>query len=89
MDCFWSGQILYKKKQTGSLGCQTFLSNGTILRTARLFQNLDSERVPLSEVERADLEKKYPYYGASGQIDFVDRYIFDEDHILVGEDGAT
>ena len=31
-----------------------------ILRTAHLFQNLDSERVPLSEVERADLEKKYP-----------------------------
>ena len=60
-----------------------------ILRTAHLFQNLDSERVPLSEVERADLEKKYPYYGASGQIDFVDRYIFDEDHILVGEDGAN
>ena len=60
-----------------------------ILRTARLFQNLDSERVPLSEIERADLEKRYPYYGASGQIDFVDRYIFDEDLILVGEDGAN
>ena len=53
-----------------------------ILRISHLFRNLDSKRVPLNKVDRADLEKTYPYYGASGQIDFVDRYIFDEDLIL-------
>ena len=30
----------------------------------------------------------YPYYGASGIIDFIDDYIFDEKLLLVGEDGA-
>jgi type I restriction enzyme S subunit len=60
-----------------------------IQRVARRFWNLDSRRIPLNSEERADLEKVYPYYGASGVIDHVDRYIFDEDLILVGEDGAN
>ncbi len=31
----------------------------------------------------------YPYYGASGIIDFIDDYIFSEDLVLVSEDGAN
>lgn len=54
-----------------------------------IFQNCDSKRIPLSSEERADLEKMYPYYGASGIIDMVDDYIFDEPLILVAEDGAN
>lgn len=50
---------------------------------------LDHKRIPLSSEERANLERIYPYYGASGIIDFVDRFIFDEDLILIGEDGAN
>jgi len=51
--------------------------------------NRDSERIPLSVAEREKLEKKYDYYGASGVIDKVDRYLFSEDLILIGEDGAN
>jgi len=50
---------------------------------------LDHKRVPLSAEERSYLDKVYPYYGASGIIDAVDRYLFDEDTILLGEDGAN
>ncbi|MCK9640890.1 MAG: restriction endonuclease subunit S [Prolixibacteraceae bacterium] len=46
-------------------------------------------RIPLSSEERADLENIYDYYGASGVIDKVDRYLFDGDYILIGEDGAN
>lgn len=53
------------------------------------FLNLDYRRIPLAGVDRADLEKKYPYYGASGVIDYVEDYIFDETLILVAEDGAN
>lgn len=53
------------------------------------FLNQDYRRVPLSGVDRADMEKIYPYYGASGIIDHVDNYIFDETLILVAEDGAN
>lgn len=50
---------------------------------------LNYRRIPLSAEERGGLEKIYPYYGASGIIDHVDRYIFDEPLILIGEDGAN
>jgi type I restriction enzyme S subunit len=50
---------------------------------------LNYRRIPLSAEERGGLEKIHPYYGASGIIDHVDRYIFDEPLILIGEDGAN
>lgn len=48
---------------------------------------LDNLRVPLSSVQRKELEKVYPYYGAQGVIDYVDDFIFDGNYILVAEDG--
>lgn len=47
---------------------------------------LNNRRKPITGSER----KKgiYPYYGASGIIDYVDNYIFDEKLLLIGEDGA-
>ena len=51
--------------------------------------NRDSERIPLSVSQRNGLEKKYDYYGASGIIDKVDRYLFDKPLLLIGEDGAN
>ena len=59
------------------------------MRCAHIFNNLDHRRIPLSSEQRGDLAKVYPYYGASGIIDAVDNYLFDEDAILVGEDGAN
>jgi len=51
--------------------------------------NRDAERVPLSVDERSKLDKIYDYYGASGVIDKVDRYLFDKPLLLIGEDGAN
>jgi type I restriction enzyme S subunit len=53
------------------------------------FHNLDYRRIPVAAEDRAALKKTYPYYGASGIIDFVDEFIFDETLILVAEDGAN
>jgi len=50
-------------------------------------ENLDSKRVPVTKRDRT--EGQYPYYGASGIVDYVNRYIFDEDLLLVSEDGAN
>ncbi len=49
----------------------------------------DNRRNPLSETERSKRRGKYPYYGASGIIDYVDDYIFDGEFVLLGEDGAN
>ncbi len=55
-----------------------------------LFDNLDNRRIPISSIERGKMtERLYDYYGASGAIDKVDGYIFDEDLILIAEDGAN
>ena len=48
---------------------------------------LDARRVPLKKGER--VTGKYPYHGASGIVDYVDGYLFDEDLLLVSEDGAN
>ena len=50
---------------------------------------MDSRRVPLSEVEREQRKGPFPYCGANGIIDYVDDYIFDEEAILLAEDGGS
>lgn len=55
-----------------------------------LFEFKNNQRIPVSAEDRGKMsEKIYPYYGASGIIDFVEDYIFDEDLLLVAEDGAN
>ena len=53
------------------------------------FEFLNNRRIPLSAIEREKMQGNFPYYGASGIIDYVDNYIFDEQLILIGEDGAN
>jgi type I restriction enzyme S subunit len=50
-------------------------------------ENLDSKRVPITKSKRKSGE--IPYYGASGVVDHVADYLFDEDLLLVSEDGAN
>jgi len=47
---------------------------------------LDHRRKPITKRDR--IPGKYPYYGATGLLDHVDGYLFDEPLVLVGEDGA-
>ena len=53
----------------------------------RVAKNLDSKRIPITKSDRKAGE--YPYYGASGVVDYVADYIFDGDALLVSEDGAN
>jgi type I restriction enzyme M protein len=55
------------------------------LRT--LAKNLDGKRKPVTKGDRK--EGKYPYYGASGIVDKVEDYIFDDTLLLISEDGAN
>lgn len=48
---------------------------------------LDTMRKPLEGAKR--ISGSYPYYGASGIVDYVDGYLFDEELILLSEDGAN
>jgi type I restriction enzyme S subunit len=49
--------------------------------------NLDNQRIPITKSKR--IEGTIPYYGASGIVDYVNTHIFDENLLLVSEDGAN
>ena len=49
--------------------------------------NFDSKRIPITKSDRE--EGDIPYYGASGIVDYVKDFIFDEELLLVSEDGAN
>ena len=48
---------------------------------------LDSMRIPITASDRK--AGPYPYYGANGIQDYVDDYIFDEELVLLAEDGGN
>jgi type I restriction enzyme S subunit len=50
-------------------------------------ENLDSKRIPITSNQREKGET--PYYGASGIIDFVKDYIYNDELLCISEDGAN
>lgn len=50
-------------------------------------ESFDGKRVPIDSDLR--ISGEYPYYGATGIIDYVDDYIFDGEYVLLAEDGAN
>lgn len=49
---------------------------------------LDRLRKPINSDARRDRKGNIPYYGANGQVGTIDEWIFDEDLVLVAEDGG-
>ena len=54
----------------------------------------DNLRKPINSKERnerisgKDIYMLYPYYGATGQVGYIDDYLTDGEYVLLGEDGA-
>lgn len=51
--------------------------------------NFDGRRVPIRLKDRETRHGSFPYYGASGIIDYIDDYLFDGRYLLIAEDGAN
>ncbi len=62
-------------------------SSWSARRLGDVCENLDSMRVPITKSKRE--AGSVPYYGASGVVDHVADHLFDEDLLLVSEDGAN
>ncbi|MEY4807779.1 MAG: hypothetical protein RLZZ206_2168 [Cyanobacteriota bacterium] len=61
-----------------------------VTRVKNEFFCLNRRRIPLSATERGAMTlRRYDYYGASGAIDKVAEYLFDDDLLLIAEDGAN
>ena len=63
--------------------------SGIETTVGELITLFDSMRRPMSSLERSDMERLYPYYGAASLMDYVDDYIFDGIFGLLGEDGTV
>jgi len=60
--------------------------NWPMVKLGDVCEILDNKRKPVKEADRK--KGPYPYYGATGIVDYVHEYLFDEKLVLVGEDGA-
>lgn len=58
-----------------------------MVELGKICENLDSRRKPVTVSDRK--QGVYPYYGASGIVDYVEDFIFDEQLLLISEDGAN
>jgi type I restriction enzyme S subunit len=65
------------------------LSGAVAMKVEDMVRFRNNERKPLSAMDRAGMERRYPYYGATGVFDYVDAYLFDDVNILIGEDGSV
>lgn len=53
-----------------------------------VFEILDGRRIPVNSGDRSQRHGTVPYYGATGQVGWIDDFLFDEELVLLGEDGA-
>lgn len=56
-------------------------------RLGEICEILDNKRIPITASNRKS--GPYPYYGANGVQDYVDSYIFDDELVLLAEDGGN
>jgi len=71
----------------GSLNGTSLPSGWRWEKITDISKNLDGKRIPVTEKVRK--KGDIPYYGASGIVDYVQDYLFDEELLLVSEDGAN
>jgi len=77
-------EISVKQNQIGKIP-----KGWEIVKLEEFIDIYDKERIPLSEMERANRKGVYPYCGANGVLDYIDDYIFEGEFILLAEDGGS
>ncbi len=76
----------YRQSEVDGLG--EIPEDWSLTRLKFVSQCLDGQRVPLNATERGEMEGDIPYWGASKVVGHVNAHIFDEELVLLGEDGA-
>ncbi len=82
-------QAAMQQLLTGQTRLPGFSSEWEAKRLGDVVDFLDGSRRPVKDADRAKMRGDFPYYGASGIVDYVNDYIFDEELILLGEDGEN
>lgn len=83
----WTGRGQYKEPVTAdSNGHQQVPAGWALCSIGQVSECLDGKRVPINKEERASRHGNIPYYGANGQVGWIDDFLFDEPLVLVVED---
>ena len=78
----------YKESEIAWIG--KIPRNWRVSRIKAEFDCLNRQRVPLSSSRRGEMKSRtFDYYGASGVIDKVESYLFNDELLLLAEDGAN
>ena len=70
------------------LSTEYTLAGIPVVPLEKLVDILDNQRIPVNSTERLQRLGNVPYYGATGQVGTIDKAIFNETLILLGEDGV-
>ena len=71
----------------GPVGCKPqFVGECKSVGLVDVCEILDSKRIPITKYKR--IAGPYPYYGANGIQDYVANYLFDDELVLLAEDGG-
>ena len=65
------------------------IKTSTKTRLEDVIELFDSKRIPLSSREREQRKGIYPYYGATGILDYVNSFLFSGEYVLFAEDGTV
>ena len=84
-----TAQALYRKMFVDNIDKDHLPDGWRIGTIGEVINCFDYKRRPLAGYDRADMAKKYPYYGAAALMDYVEDYMFDGTYILMGEDGTV
>ena len=68
---------------------ETLIHRWDVKRLAEVTINLDSTRKPVKDSDRQKMQGQYPYYGATGIVDYVNDYRIDGTFLLISEDGKA
>lgn len=82
----WEAYPTYKDSGVEWLG--EIPEGWEVKRLRHVTKCFDGQRIPLNSEQHGNMQGNYPYWGANGIVDYVNEWIFDENLVLLGEDGA-
>ena len=59
-----------------------------IINLSEVVEIFDNKRIPLNSMERSKLKGQYPYCGANGIVDYINKFAYDGEYLLLAEDGG-
>ncbi|MBK1873008.1 restriction endonuclease subunit S [Marinobacter sp. 1-3A] len=79
----------WRLRSSGILGGWGMSADWPSMKISNVAVYRNNKRIPLKSLDRAKRQGIYPYYGASGVVDYIDDYIFDGTYLLISEDGEN